>query len=256
MNRLLKPKNLPLLAVAAGIFGWFLSRQLYRWGMDEKGLLVANHPLSWLLWIVVGGALTVIALRVRKLDGSDLYEDNFAPSLWAGIGNILAGAGFLLTAVLNDPVMVGNLGIAWALLGLLSGPCLLLAGICRIRGKKPFFALHMVPSLFLMLHIINHYQTWSGNPQVQDYVFSLLGAMALVLFAYYTAAFGVDSGNRRMHLGMGLAAICLCMVALSQTEYLFLYAGGMLWAESDLCSLNPKPRAPQTEEGEVSDDPS
>jgi len=255
MNKLLKPKNLPLFAVEAGILGWLLSRQLYRWGMDDKGLLMANHPISWLLWIVTTAALGILAANVWKLDGSDRYEDNFAPSHWAALGHTAAGLCFLLTALLNAPMMPGKLGIAWKVLGLLSGPCLLLAGLFRLRGKRPFFGLHMVPCLFLVFHIISHYQTWSGNPQVQDYVFSLLGAMALVFFAYYSAAFDVDSGNRRMHLGMGLGAVCLCITAIATTEYLFLYTGGLIWAESDLCSLTPKPRAPESQEGEVNDDP-
>lgn len=255
MNKLLKPNALPLFAAAAGIVGGILNWILYRLGVDGKGLLVSGHPLSWLLWSVTAVTLGLILLAVWKLDGSDAYEDNFASSIWAGLGHLLAGAGFVVTVLQNPPMMQGSLGTLWYILGLLSGPSLLLAGFCRVRGKQPIFVLHMIPCLFLVLHIINHYQTWSGNPQIQDYVFVLLGAMALVFFSYYTAAFEVEFGNRRLHLGMGLSAVYLCMVALSCTEYLFLYAGGALWAQSSLCSLIPKPRAPENQEGEICDDP-
>lgn len=255
MHKWLKPKNLPLFAAAAGIIGWLLRRQLYIWGMDDKGLMVRNHPLELLLLVLTGVTLGILALGVRKLDGSERYEDNFSPSKVAAANHLLVGLAFLLTAVLNEPMMQGNLGTAWKVLGILSGPCFLLAGMARGKGKRPFFALHMIPCLFLVLHIINHYQTWCGNPQVQDYVFPLFATMALILFAYYTAAFEADTGKRRMHLFTGLAAIYLCMVAISRTEYLYLYAGGLFWAQSDLCSLEPKPRAPEAQEGEAPNDP-
>lgn len=256
MNKLLKPKNLPLFAAQAGIVGWLLCRMLYRFGVDDKGLLAAHHPLGIALWLVTAVTLGILIVRVRKLDGSNRYVDNFAPSKWAAVNHALAGIGFALTVLLNDPMMRSGLGTAWKVLGLLSGPCLILAGLARAGGKRPFFVLHMIPCLFLVFHIINHYQQWSGNPQVQDYIFTLFGTMALMFFAFYTAAFDVGSGRRRMQLGMGLAAIYLIMVIIAQTEYLFLYAGGLFWVQSGLCSLEPKTRAPKPQEGEKPNDPS
>lgn len=252
MHKLWKPKNLPNFAAAAGIIGCLLRKALYLWGTDDKALLTRRHPLELLLWLVTALTLGVIVLSVRKLDGSDVYEDNFAPSNRAAVGSAVAGVGFLLTALLNEPMMQGGLGLAWKVLGLLSGPCLVLAGLGRAKGTRPFFAVHLIPCLFLVLHIINHYQTWSGNPQQVDYVFPLLGTMALMFFAYYAAAFAVDFGNRRMHLGVGLGAAYLCIVVLSRTEYLFLYAGGLVWALSDLCALEPRPRK---QEEEVTNEP-
>lgn len=250
MNGLRKSKYIPFFTVAAGAVGMAVRWALYAFCLDDKFLLPANHPLNWLLGAVTAAALALIAVSAWKLDGSNRYADNFAPSAAAAVGHVLAGAGILLTALLNAPLLGNNLGLVWKGLGILSGPCLMLAGLYRVQGKRPFFALHMIPCLFLVFHIINHYQTWSGNPQVQDYLFALLGTMALMFFAYYTAAFDVGSGQRRMHLGMGLAAVYLCMVNLPQTEYLYLYVGGIVWVLSSLCSLTPKPR-----EGENADDP-
>lgn len=255
MNKLLKPKNLPLFAAAAGITGWLLRKQLYVWGIDDKGLMVRNHPLELLLLALTAVTLGVLILSVRKLGGSEAYADNFGPSNASAVTHALAGLAFVLTVLLNEPGMGGNLGIAWKVLGILSGPCFLLAGLSRLKGKQPFFVLHMVPCLFLVLHIVNHYQAWSGNPQVQDYIFSLFGTIAVILFAYYTAAFDADTGKRKMHLFTGLAATYLCLVILARTEYLLLYAGCLLWVQSDLCALVPKPQAPEAQKGDVPNEP-
>ena len=73
--------------------------------------------------------------------------------------------------------------------------------------------------------------------------------MALMFFGFYTAAFAVGSGSRRMLLGMGLAAVYLCAVSLSSGAYSFLYLGGIVWVLTNLCPLEPKP-ARQMEERE------
>lgn len=256
MSAFLRTKNLPVITVALGAVGMVLRQLLYAFCLDEKFLLPQNHPIEILLWAVTVAALGYIGVSAWKLDGSNRYADNFSPSSKAALGHILAAVGILLTAVLNEPRMANNLGVIWKILGLLSGPCLMAAAFSRMQGKRPFFLLHMIPCLFLVFHIINHYQLWSGDPQLQDYIFALFGTMALMFFSFYMAAFDVGSGRRRMHLFMGLAAVYLCMVSLPQTEYLYLYVGGILWVLSDLCTLTPKPRARQPKKEEKANDAS
>ncbi len=250
MNQTSKAKYLPLLTVALGVAGMLLRWALYAFCLDEKFLLPTNHPVEILLWIVTAAALGIIVFAAWKLDGSNKYWDNFKASPVAAVGHVLAGLGIFLTALLNAPLLSNNLGVIWKLLGLVGGPCLLVAAWARYQGKRPNFLLHMIPCLFLVFHIINHYQRWSGNPQLQDYVFTLFGTMALMFFCFYTAAFDVGSGRRRMHLGMGLAAVYLCLVNIPGTQYLYLYAGGIFWVLSDLCTLTPKPRVRKKKTGE------
>ena len=250
MNIFRNPKSLPVFTVICGAAGMVLRRCQYAFALDGKGLLAPSHPLTLVLTVFSLLVLGLIIAAVWKLDGSAKYEDNFGPSNGAMAGHLLAAIGIFLTVLLNYAPIPGALGNAWDLLGLTSLPCLTLAGLCRKKGKKPFFLLHLVPCLFLVFHIVNHYQAWSGNPQLQDDIYTVFGTMALMFFAFYTAAFDVDAGKRRMHLGMGLAAVYLTMVSLTGTEYLFLYVGCACWAGSDLCSLIPvpKPAEPETEE--------
>ena len=244
MKKKRNPQDFPLFTALAGIAGLTLRRQLYIWGPDDKGLLQTGHPLALVLWLVTAVVLAALAVKVWKSKGTNSYEANFAPSRAAAAGHILAGAGFALTALLNEPLLRSALGSGWTVLGILSGPCLMLAGSARAGGKKPFFGLYMVPCLFFVVHIVSHYQSWSGDPQMQDYVFALLGAMALMFFGFYTAAMEAGCGSRRMRLGMGLAAIYLCLAEMAHSAYPQLYLAGMIWVMTDLHSLG----APETAE--------
>ena len=247
MKNLLKPTNLPIVTAALGGIALVLRRVLYAVAVDAKNLLPVNHPLEIALGIFTGLVLACIAASVWKLDGSGRYEDNFQSDVPALVGHAAAAAGILITVLTNAPMMPGYLGNFWKVLGFAAPVCLFAAGYARLQGKQPFFLLHLIPCLFLVFHIVNHYQTWSGNPQFQDYGFALFGSMALVFFSFYTAAFDVEAGRRRMQLGMGLAAVYLCLAELAMTQYVWLYLGGIVWALTDLCSLNPVPKPAEDE---------
>lgn len=242
MKNLLNAKKLPLLIAALGGAGFVMRKALYAVAVDEKNLLLMNHPLEIALTAFTLAVVVLIIAAVRKLDGSALYEDNFRADLPAAIGHILAACGILMTRMTAAPTMPGYLGLLWQLLGFAAPVCLILAGLARTRGKQPHFLLHLIPSMFLMFHIVNHYQVWSSNPQFQDYAFDLLGAMALLFFIFYSAAFDAGVGRRRMHLFMGLVGAYLCMTALAETTCPWLYLGGAALGLTDLCSLEPKPK--------------
>lgn len=248
MKHLTKPKLLPVLTLALGVLGLLLRLLLYAVALDERYLLPGGHPLSVALWLVTGAALALIITATWRLDGSSRYQDNFSPSPAAAAGHFLAAGGILITVLVNQPLMSGYLGRVWRVLGFLAPPCLAVAGIDRLRGRQPFFLLHMTACMFLVFHIVDHYQFWSGRTQLQDYIFALMGTMVLMFFSFYSAAFDVESGKRRMQLGTGLTAVYLCTVNLSTTQYPFLYLGGIAWALTDLCTLTPKPKPPESEQ--------
>jgi len=126
--------------------------------------------------------------------------------------------------------MLGLVGMLWKFLGLAAPVCLLIAGFGRMQGKRPFFALYIVPCLFFAIHVVAHYQIWCSNPQFTDYAFALLGSVALSLFSYQLSAFCADTGScRRLHL-WGLAAVYLCGAEIPMSAYPYLFFGGILFA--------------------------
>lgn len=229
-------KGLRVQMLVLGIAALALRTMLYATAVDVKGLLLRNQPLEIALTVLTLGVLIRIALAVRKLEGTDPCESMDSLNLAAAFGNVAAGAGILVTVLTAESGMAGYLAGAWRILGFGAPVCLLLAGGARLFGRKPFFLLHAVPCLFFLVHIVTRYQFWSSNPQLQDYVFALLGAMGLLFFSYYTAAREADCGSWKMRLGMGLAAIYLCLGELARSSCPALYLGGILWVLTDLDS--------------------
>ncbi len=237
MQRNSGSRKLSVLMLLFGVVAFLLRMGLYQTAVDVKGLLLRNHPLEIALIGLTAAAAAVLVFCVRKIDDSGRFEDCYRADLAAAVGSVAAGTCILATVLTAAPGAGGYLENAWRILGLAVPVCLFLVGVARVQGKRPFFALHVVVCLFFVVHIVNRYQHWSGNPQLQDYVFSLLGAMALMFFGFYLAALEADCGHPRMTLGMGLAAIYLCMAELGRTSDSWLYLGGLLWVLTDLAGM-------------------
>ncbi len=234
-----KGSFLPLAVLPAGAAAMLLRRQLYMTAVDVKGLLVRGTLPGILLTALSAAVFCLVFLAVKKDKGSSLYEDNYSADIPAGLGHVAAAAGiFLLT---RGSGISGYLGQLWRVLGLAAPVCLVLAGIFRILGKKPFFLLHVIPCVFLMIQLVGSYRQWSSNPQMQDYLFALLASLALMLFAHYTAAFEAGLGNRKMVLGSGLLAVYLCLAELGCTEHPAMYFGGAFWALTGMCAVTLPP---------------
>lgn len=243
--------KLPVLAALLGICAAVLRVLLYLFGTDDKGLLDNGHMLNLLVWALTAFSTAVLCLGVGRLNGSAKYVHNFAPSTPAAIG-AFALAGGIAVSVVSAPGFFQKLDMLRNLLGLLAIPALVWVGLCRWQGKRPSFLFHAVVCVFLTLYDISHYRMWSSRPQIQDYFFTMAGAVLLSLFAYYQTAFDVGLGKRRMQLGTGLLAAFFCLAALAGGEDILLYLGGAVWALTNLCSLTPVRRRrpnPVTESG-------
>ncbi len=237
MKRDFRSMKHAVLMLYFGIAAMVLRRTLYATAVDVKGLLLQGHPLELILAALTAAVFVWIVLAARKQEPSGNYADCYKTDLLSALGAVAAGAGILMTELSADAAMVNYLALARHYLALAAPVCLLLAGISRALGKRPFFLLHVVVCLYFLLHIVNHYQLWSSQPQMQDYIFSLLGVMALMFFSFYTAALEADCGNVRMLLGMGLSAIYLCCAELARSSCPWLYLGGLVWVLTDLCSM-------------------
>ena len=235
MMKLRNPAAAPWLCAALGLAGGAMRFLLYLTGLDEKNLLRPGNPLAWGIWAVSILAAAYILQQTLR-GGSNRYADSADPSVAGAAGHILAAGGILMTVLGSGPVMPGLLGMAWQVLGYLAAAGLAVAAVSRLLGRKPFFLTHTAACLFFAVHIVNHYQLWSGNPQTQDYAFSMLGAMALMLFGYYSAMIDNGAGRRGLYSATGMAAVYLCLVALSGSGYPLLYLGGAAWVMTELWS--------------------
>ena len=239
------------LTFAFGLSGLLLRLALYPRCIDGRGLLIREnlyHPASWGVTALVA---VVLILALRKLDGSNVYEHNFWPSIPAAIATLLAAGGIVMTVLDIQAYPADTLTMLWRWTGFLAAAALAAAGILRGLGKKPYFPLYALACVFFALHIANRYRIWSGNPQAPDYSFQLLACIAIMLFAYYQTAFTVGSGRRRAQLFSGLMGVYLCCLAVVRTDTLWLYIGCGAWMLADRCTMMPpRRRHTGTEPGE------
>ena len=225
-------KLLPLAALVMGLACQIGRWTLYRTAVDATGLLTAGTPLEWGSY-----ALSVLAIGLFAAAAGKLRETEVSSSpILAGLGQLIGGLGLGWTAVRYLGEMPGMLGNLWRILGIASALCLIWSTWCTFRRKNTPFLLSLAPCLFWLVHLIDNYRGWSGQPQLQSYLFSLLATMAMALFTYYTAADSVGLGKPRLRVFAGLSAGYLCLAAMlpgpEKTRILFFTSA--LWAVSDL----------------------
>ena len=225
-------KLLPLAALVMGLACQIGRWTLYRTAVDATGLLKAGTPLEWgsyALSVLAIGLFAVAAGKLRETEASS------GPIL-AALGQFIGGLGLGWTALRYPGEMPGLLGIAWKILGIAAAICLLWSALQTFQKKTPHFLVLLAPCLFWLVHLLDNYRGWSGQPQLQSYLFALLGTMAMALLTYYTAAEAAQMGKPRLRVFAGLSAGYLCLAAmlpgLEKTQVLFFTSA--LWA---LCSL-------------------
>lgn len=233
---------LPCLILCSGGIGAVLRILLYNLYVDDKGLLLGGSFPHFFLLIFSAAVISITLALVWKLDGSDRYADNFYPSLPGGLSAILAAVGIGVLLMGSWTRFNDTLHIFWRILGILSIPCLIFTGICRIQGRRPAFLFHGIVCLFFAIHLANHYRVWSGDPQLADYIWQLLASVGLTMTAYYRTAFDVGLGSRRMQLGVSLVTAYLCLLSAVDAGYRVYYLTCGLWALGALGTLPPQPR--------------
>ena len=225
-------KYLPLAALVMGLACQIGRWTLYRTAVDATGLLKPGTPLEWGSY-----ALSVLAIGLFAAAAGKLGEtEASSSSILAGLGQLIGGLGLGWTALRYPGEMPGLLGIAWKILGIAAAICLFWSALLTFRKKTPHFLAQLAPCLFWLVHLIDNYRGWSGQPQLQSYLFSLLANMAMALFTYYTAAEVVGMGKPRLRVFAGLSAGFLCLAAMlpgpEKTQILFFTSA--LWAVSEL----------------------
>lgn len=224
-------KKLLAVPVAAGFAAAVLRELLYRFALDDKGLLRAHHPLSFALLALTVFTVAAVLLFVKKQQ-PETNPDRFGRIL-AAVGSAVLALGIAFpggTAVSQmEALNTVYLAVRW-----LAVASMLAAAVCRLLDKSPSFLLYGAACLFFSVHMVMRYQAWSSHPQMLDYAYVLMAGIFLDLFAYYNAA--AEAGVRKpgMRLGCGLLAWYFCCAALPRGEFVLLYAAGAVWALTNL----------------------
>ena len=220
-------KWIPLLPLLSGLVCAGLRWLLFRNHTDALGLLETGILVETGVFLLTGLCLVLFALAARR--GWEAGENKLAAP-----GQMLGGLGIFLTALGNSGQMAGPVGTLWKILGLVAGICLIVQGVCTLKKRKVPFLLPLAVCVFFLLHLIDNYRGWSSQPQLQKYLFDLLGILSLTFFSYCDAARKVSLGKPKTRIFSGLCAVYFCLAAIpGSPKFTVLYALCALWALTD-----------------------
>ncbi len=233
---------IPLFVLSAGVLG-LLMRFWLVGDLDSKGLLPAGHLAGTLLWILSLAMLVLILLMTRGLKKAADYESNFPASRLSALTTALAGIAIgynsVLTLLTEAPV---TMDLFCGILGILSALALMVIAYFRLSGARPNPMLHALISVYFTIKLLNLYRSSSGDPQLLDYIFSLLAVVCLMLTCYQRATFAANFGSRRSHAFFSLSAAYCCCVSLRTWADALYFLPLALWMATDVCCLLPGTR--------------
>lgn len=245
MRTSVKSHILPVFTLGAGGLGFALRLWLFATGVDEKGLLVAGHPatvLSFLLSAAMMAVLFLYTVKIPKLS----YGEAFPGSVWAAVGNWIAAAGILIVDTTELVTVADAMTAVCFAAGLAAAASLVYLGICRLRQKHPSMFFHSAITVYMVLHLICQYRSWSPEPQLQAYCFQLFASVLLMLAVYHRTALTAKEGSCRWFLFCNQAALFFCCLSLQEESRLFYLTMGA-WMALDGMAI------PQPQQEEITD---
>lgn len=213
-------KYMPMGMLAMGILAGVLRSRAYRSAVDARGLLIPTHPLLLALWALALLALAASIWYARTVQTPEPLPD------WMPAGGCFALAAGMALAMFQSG---GNL--IFRVLLPVGAVAIALVGSRLILGKRPVFGCHLALTACFAGYLVASYQLWSRDPQLMDYLFTLLGGVCLTLFAYEQAAGDLGKFSRK-RMFFGMFGGFLCLASLPWKNWIF--PAGALWMLTNL----------------------
>ena len=227
----------------SGLFPWValltgsISLPLRCWllsSIDENGLLPRFHIAGILSLLLLLATAGISFWVLRQVAPSNAYRRRFPPSRLAALGTAIGGFGMGISAFTVSAA--GILGILLPIFGILCAGALIYAAYCRQIGLRPNCLFHTAMVLFLVFRILVVCRDWGSEPQVQFYLFPLLGSLFLLLTCYYRTEADAMTGDYRKYVFFGQMALFCCLMCLPGDDWLF-YMSAAAWLATDYCAL-------------------
>lgn len=218
MKHLSKLPVLTGLCAGLGLVNLCVRQWLLSSGTDEKGLLVASHPGTVLSLLLLAACVCVLCLALRQ---KQVYRFRNSPLSIVSMVMFAIGYGFTAWKLLSNPRQ--TLSIIAAALGILSAMCALFIAFALFRKLRLHPLVYCPFVLFFMFFLVCRYQQWSGEPELQRYLFQMLSVVSLMISAYHRAALEADKKGVRIYLLVSRAAVFFCIAAIPGSVYGVLY---------------------------------
>ena len=152
------------------------------------------------------------------------------------LGQILAGVG-ILAASFGELFSSRDLAMTiTSMLGILAA--LSLMSLCwkQTQRNKSRTSEMVAITVYLMAHLISQYRQWSAEPQLQNYLFQVLGSVFLMVACYHRTCLELLGGKLRWYVFFNQGALLLCIYSLNTRLWLFYLAMG-LWTLFDFITI-------------------
>lgn len=286
---------LPILAFVGGIGGFLLRRwELASAFEPDTGLPILNAPAFWALvgFSVLMAAVLLVLCRGKPKLFEGGYDEAFAAKgNTVYLGAMLLSAFLLLAAGIFsaldlptayqealamegvNPIISMLPKAGMALLVVASFFCVLLLGRNSYRGegKGKYSGALLTPGYMCAFWLITAYQSRTGDPIRQDYIYELFAIIAALLAIYFISGFSFGNGKVFRTGFFSLLGIYFCITTLADSHslaHMLLYGALILYLAAQVTALlyNGGPRmcppqtatAPKLEietESETEDDP-
>ena len=226
---------MPLFALAAGGFGFFIRRLelLYVFdpltGLPERGaaLTYTLIALSAVFLLIVLGFSVFVALKRVSPRG---FENAFGtdpltyPFVFGFIGLIWLAATVLHFLYLRDIGSVPLVDIYFFVFSAVSAFSVAFFAIEMYQEprRKSIFALSVIPTLFMCFWLVMLYRDNASNPVLLSYAYQCLAIIASALGFYFTSGFVYGKPAPGKTLFFYFAAIFFCFVTLADNHHLMI----------------------------------
>lgn len=219
------------VTLGAGILGIGLRLWLYATGVDQKGLLLENHPagilsfvltavfFAWLFWLVKGNKLSV-------------KGNTRVASIVAAAGCMVAGVAVGAAGIREYIADGAALSLMTMAVCICAGVALIYVGLCRLQCRKPAQAAHVVMLVAFILLLISHYRSWSKEPQLQAYFFTFMAGMFLLFSVFCRAVWDMQNKGLNQMVYASQAALFLCCMSV-MGDMPWFYLAMALWMAAD-----------------------
>lgn len=240
MKTSVKSEILPLFTLGAGGLGFALRLWLFATGVDQKGLLVAGHPATVLTFILTAAIMAVLFFYTAKTPKLS-YTEAFPRCRWAAVGNWIAAAGILAIDTAELIAAGDAMTVVCFVTGVAAAAGLVYLGICRLQQKQPSMFFHSAVTVYMILHLICQYRSWSPEPQLQTYCFQLFASVLLMLSVYHRTALAAGDGSCRWFYFCNQASLFFCCLSLQGESRLFYLTMGAWMALDTMAFPQPQP---------------
>lgn len=233
MKFLKNPANLPVICCGLGVVGLGLRWWLLSTGYDSKGLLVSSHPAIFLTALVCLLAAGASVLAVCSRADTRRSAGMFPASLTAAISSAAAGISMALSGWNCFAAAQTMLPRVCGIFGFLAASCALFLAYCRFRGLRPHFLMRSIITVFFMLYLVQHYQQWFSEPQLNLYLPHLVAHVLLMIASFQRTALECGTDGRKLYILSSQLAGFFCLLSVPGAQDPLFHGVMAIWMFAD-----------------------